>query len=290
MPTSDIKKPRGILKKHAGSGAFRHVQYPPPEDLRDLVEHFWSVRWDLRGREPYLQEVLPHPSIHIVVETGSSGPSARVLGVVRRKFTKLLEERGSAFGIKFRPGAFAPFLDGPVSLLTDRSVELDEIFGADGAALAEAIMAAEEDEERMARGVDFFRARLPEPDPRVALAGRLVELIVSDREILKVDHVVERHGVNKRVLQRLFDRYVGVSPKWVIQRSRLHEVAERLAAERIDEWAGLAVELGYFDQAHFIRDFRRVVGISPAEYMRRERAASTAISTMAAPSTNTSHR
>jgi AraC-like DNA-binding protein len=72
-----------------------------------------------------------------------------------------------------------------------------------------------------------------------------------------------------RQLQRLFKEYVGVSPKWVIQRYRLLDAAERVAAGTIVNWADLALELGYADQAHFIRDFKGLVGRSPAEYARR---------------------
>jgi AraC-like DNA-binding protein len=77
--------------------------------------------------------------------------------------------------------------------------------------------------------------------------------------------------LNKRTLQRLFARYVGVSPKWVIQRYRLHEAAERLAAGELIHQAELALDLGYSDQAHFVRDFKSIVGVSPAAYARAAR-------------------
>jgi AraC-like DNA-binding protein len=94
----------------------------------------------------------------------------------------------------------------------------------------------------------------------------------GDRTLVRVDDLVDRHGMNKRTLQRLFARYVGVRPKWVIQRYRLHEAAERLAAGGVDH-AALASELGYSDQAHFARDFKAIVGLSPAVYERQALAA-----------------
>lgn len=74
-----------------------------------------------------------------------------------------------------------------------------------------------------------------------------------------------------RQLQRLFREYVGVSPKWVIQRYRLLDAAERVAAGTTIDWADLSLDLGYADQAHFIRDFKKLVGRSPAEYARSVR-------------------
>ena len=66
----------------------------------------------------------------------------------------------------------------------------------------------------------------------------------------------------------MFNDYVGVSPKWVIQRYRLQEAAERLAEGRATSLETLALELGFFDQAHFCRDFKALVGRTPAEYAR----------------------
>lgn len=71
---------------------------------------------------------------------------------------------------------------------------------------------------------------------------------------------------SSRWVARLFRRYVGIGPKWVLQRYRLHEAAERIASGRVDAWSDLALELGYADQAHFVRDFRALVGQAPSTY------------------------
>jgi AraC-like DNA-binding protein len=69
-----------------------------------------------------------------------------------------------------------------------------------------------------------------------------------------------------RSLQRLFSRYVGVSPKWVIRRYRLHELLEQMHSGRHLDWAQVAIDLGYFDQAHLINDFKSITGYAPTEY------------------------
>ena len=84
-------------------------------------------------------------------------------------------------------------------------------------------------------------------------------------EITRVEHLCTHAGYSKRTLQRLFREYVGVTPKWVLDRIRLHEAAERMADGDAD-WASMALDLGYFDQAHFIKAFKAVVGRSPADY------------------------
>ena len=114
----------------------------------------------------------------------------------------------------------------------------------------------------------FLLARRPAPDPEVATVNRVADLIVGDRELSRVAAAAARAGIGTRRLQRLFAAYVGVPPKWVIRRARLHEAVERLEQGHGLDLAFLARELGYFDQAHFARDFRAAVGHPPTAYAR----------------------
>ncbi|RKH14037.1 AraC family transcriptional regulator [Corallococcus sp. CA053C] len=269
MAESNAGSPRGLLYPRPDARHFDHARLLPSEDLRPWVEHFWAVRWDLRGRPPYLQQNLSHPSIHWGFEHGTS----RIHGVPHGRFSVLLEGLGGVFAIKFRPGGFFPFVGTPVSTLTQRTVDAAALLGPEALALQEAILATDvtrdADRERAALAETFLRSRLPAPDANVARVQALVTRILEDRAVTKVEDLVTPGGPHLRTLQRLFRRYVGVSPKWVIQRYRLHEAAERLREATPPDLATLALELGYFDQAHFIRDFRRVVGCPPAEYARR---------------------
>ena len=109
-----------------------------------------------------------------------------------------------------------------------------------------------------------LRAHGFEDDPRVAEIGALYEAMLA-AEATSVEELCAHAGYSKRTLQRLFREYVGVTPKWVLQRIRLHEAAERMADGEGD-WPRLALDLGYFDQAHFIKAFKAVIGRTPADY------------------------
>ena len=264
MPRPDISKPRGILNRKAGEGKFYHSRIPVSGDLEHLLEHFWIVKWSLEGEHTYVAETLPHPSVHIVIEN----EGARINGVMTGKFSRVLRSSGRAFGIKFRPAMFYPLLGAPVSTITDRSLTLGKVFGVDGGALEQAIL-KETDETRCAEIADaFFRKRLSERDSLLEQVRDLVERIAIDREIVRVGQLASLMGLSLRPLQRAFRKYVGVTPKWVIQRYRLHEAAEQLATGGQVDLTDLALRLGYFDQAHFARDFKKVVGRSPGEYAR----------------------
>jgi AraC-like DNA-binding protein len=260
------ERPRGILnlrpaEAQAGSGLTR---YWPSADLAPFVEHYWSVRWDLS--EPRVAETVPHPSVHVVLADGGEG---EVVGVMRRKFTRVLQGRGRVLGTKFHPGAFRPFLAGPVSALTDRRVPLGELFGPAGHRLVSRALARDDDREAIAVVESFLRGRRPVAVEAMALAGRAAARIAGDRSLTRVDRLARELGTTVRALQRLFGEYVGVGPKWVIQRYRLLDAVERVAEGASVDWADLALELGYADQAHFIRAFRRLVGRPPADYARR---------------------
>jgi AraC-like DNA-binding protein len=257
-------KPKGLLKPPPGGEGSHYARYHPSADLEFFVEHYWIVQWDLTRQGPRLQENLPHPSIHVVFQRGSS----RVVGVVTGRFSILLKGRDGVFGIKFFPGAFYPFLKSSVSRITNKILRLDEIFDVDVQPLEDAIMSQTDDYRMIELAEAFLRERLPDRDEKVPEVRGIIERIMTDREIISVGDIVDRTGMNRRALQRLFNRYVGVSPKWVIKRYRLLEAAEQLASNQAADLLRLAMDLGYFDQAHFIKDFKSIVGKSPSEFAK----------------------
>ena len=107
---------------------------------------------------------------------------------------------------------------------------------------------------------------LPERDPLAEQAAELVSRITDDPGLRRVDQLSAESGMTARTLQRLFADYVGVSPKWVMRRARLHEAAERADSGEPVDWALLATDLGYADQAHLTRDFTVTIGVPPARY------------------------
>ncbi|HEX9985829.1 MAG TPA: helix-turn-helix domain-containing protein [Thermoanaerobaculia bacterium] len=257
------EKPRGVLNVRSAALAHGLSRYAPSEALAPFVEHYWIVRWSLA--EPRRAETLPHPSIHMVLEPARS----EIVGVMRGKFSRMLEGEGRVIGTKFRPGAFRAFVDRPVSSFSDRRWPLAAVFG-DRLNGFDARALAQPDDAGAVEEIEAFLQSLhPVASDAMVLAGRITGRIAAGREITRVEQLVEELGISLRQLQRLFREYVGVTPKWVIQRYRLIEAAERLASGPLPDLAGLAAELGYADQPHFIRDFKKIVGRAPAEYARQ---------------------
>jgi AraC-like DNA-binding protein len=107
---------------------------------------------------------------------------------------------------------------------------------------------------------------LPERDPLAEQVAALVSRITADPGLRRVGQLSAASGMSARSLQRLFADYVGVSPKWVMRRARVHEAAERADSGEFVDWAELAADLGYADQAHLSRDFTATIGVPPTSY------------------------
>lgn len=255
--------------------AFDLQRFPAAPDLAALVERHWLVTWALPPGRGASVTLLPHPCVNLVLDDGRLA----VAGVGRDRFTYALQGSGRVYGVKFRPGAFRPFLGASVDTITDRTFPAERLWGRAASVLAEELVEAPRIEQLVTAAEAFLRARWPAEDPQVELVGQIVAALLHEREITRVEDVVRRFGVPPRTLQRLFARHVGVSPKWVLRRYRLHEAAAELAAQQDRPWAEVAAELGYFDQSHFIRDFTAATGITPVAYAhacrRREAPMST---------------
>jgi AraC-like DNA-binding protein len=266
MVLRKLEAPRGILTSSAADRQhYRHERYHPSSDLDEYVEHYWVVEWDVPS--PTRVETLPAPQRSHDLRTRrqerDSRPFARE--VLSRPHRSGRGVRREVHAGRIPALRASPYVDvrGENCEPSARLRSASRRSGAGGSR-------REHERSRISVVESFLRAQRPPPDGNVRRVTEIVSTATNDRAILKVDDLVERFGLNKRTL-RLFARYVGVSPKWVIQRYRLHEAAERLAAGEPAGHAALAVQLGYSDQAHFVRDFKAIVGVSPAAYARAAR-------------------
>jgi AraC-like DNA-binding protein len=252
----------GVLRPGLAADRFGLARITPSGPLAPFVDYYWIVRWDLRGQPPYEQTILPHPNVNLVFEASGAG----IYGVDRALFTRRLAGLGKALGVRFRAGCFRPFWGAPISQLSDRVVPGVRVFGPLAEKTRQAIMYAETDAEMVGGAESLLFSCLPERDPVASQVAELVSLITSDASLRRVDQLAVVCGMSMRSLQRLFGDYVGVSPKWVMRRARLHEAALRADGGEPVDWAALAIDLGYADQAHLTREFTATIGVPPSRY------------------------
>jgi AraC-like DNA-binding protein len=261
----------GILHPTLAAQRFDYRRHVPHQRLVPFVENLWTITWDLRGQEPFTAHVLPYPSVNASV----TNEQADVTGLVRRRYDRHLVGEGYVVGARFRPGCFRPWTTGPVAALTDTHRPIAEVLGRDTAELQRAVAATSDRLERVDLFTAFLVQGLPDPDPVANSLALLVDEIALRPELKRVDQVAALADVSVRRLQRLFVDYVGAGPKWVITRCRLQDAAVSAAADAAPDWAALATELGFADQAHLTRAFSQIIGTPPAAYAAGVRSART---------------
>ena len=249
----------------------RLARLPASAALAPWVEYHWVLRWDLEPGTSYVSSTLPHPACNLSVEHGTGRAAARadpvvVTGVPTRRFDVTLEGSGWVHGVKFRPGGLCSLAAVNARTIRDTTVPAVDVLGPAAADELRCLGPTLPDEEcqDVIEGVLAGFGRTPERDYRLVLD--VVGLMLADRSLVRVSQVEEHFGVGRRTLQRLFERYVGVSPKWVLSRYRMHDVVSALDAGYRGSLADLAARFGWFDQAHFAGEFTDLVGVPPSGY------------------------
>lgn len=246
------------------AGFARNVQFatrPPPSDLKLFVEHFWSIRWNIAEGTYYSAEVMHRPYVDLFVSHEQSG----IQGTFRSKRIYPARGAGHILGVRFRPGGFKPFWPGRLADLQDRNADLAEGFPEAGDNFATDLMKMDDDSAAGAFA-SLLRARSPHFDGDIDLVNAIIAATETNEMLTSVASVAQMFGRSERWLQQLFNEYVGIGLKWLLQRQRLLGAAAQIRAADEPDWAAIAYDSGYSSQQHFITDFRKVLGETPVQY------------------------
>ncbi|AOW92720.1 AraC family transcriptional regulator [Rhodococcus sp. WMMA185] len=254
--------PEAIVRPMAAAQAFDVERISPREELAEFVDYHWLVRWSVS--KPHQQQVVPQPRVHIAAEDGQ----LLVHGVSRNPFHRMLTECGHVLGTAFHAGGFRPLLKRSVSAISETVQPGRDLLSGDDRPVGNQILAGTESAEMIEVFERYLLLSHPVPDP----TGREVTALVGEsqcrRDIVRADQLAAHAGYSLRTLQRLFSEYVGIGPKWVIQRFRILDAAAAAHSGDPIDWSALAYELGFSDQAHLTRILTQVVGTPPAKYVR----------------------
>lgn len=264
MPEFELKRDisTGILRRVKGEPFFQLNRYFPSPLLAGFVEHYWVVEWDLPAGVTHIQEVLPTLSVQLVFQHDD----ASIYGVMKKRFIRHLSGTERAVGVKFKPGSFYPFLKRPVNTIAQREANAYALLGITRPPIR--IELCGEHCVPLAAIESLLLDLLPEKDEKMELVQQITTAVMADHTIISANQLAAQFHLTVRTLERLFSKYAGTNPKWMIKVFRFHEIVEQIAASLEMNWAQLATGLGYFDQAHFIKDFRMIIGKTPQEYAR----------------------
>ncbi len=261
--SAESYEPRGRLDP---VGFERHVRfhtYLPPADLAPFIEHFWTIHWDKVDNPYHSEEVMHRPYVDLFVSMEQSG----IQGTFRGKRTYVAAGSGRIVGIRFRPGAFHAFWGGALEDLQDKIIDLEQVFPQIDRRYSEQLLTLD-DQAAIDDLLKLLRAQHPQPDANIEHVNAIITAIETDDSLQTVTAVAKAFSRSERWLQQLFQDYVGIGLKWLIQRHRLLAAAQQIRASDEPNWATLAYDLGYSSQQHFITDFKQVLGKTPLQYKK----------------------
>lgn len=226
------------------------------------VRLFEAAEWPAGAPERYRR--LPDGETELLVRFEAAKTSAAVVGTRTRVFEKLAENPGGTLLVRFRLGGAHPFFGRPLCELTDQYVLLPEL----GPGAWHPQLEAAEDAQAVARAtLGWLSAALEREDvydPQSARAVRRALRVIEEAETLpRVPQLAAAVGVSERQLRRGFDHTIGLSPKQFMRIVRFRRALRVARAVRKPDWAAIAEQSGYFDQAHLIAEFRELAGVTP---------------------------
>jgi AraC-like DNA-binding protein len=240
-----------------------YKEIPPSARLRRYVECYWSQSQE----EPGEHVVLPDGCVDILFSRIGGEPiGLTTVGLMTAPMRAPAAAEQSYFGVRFRPGMASAFMPG-AELLTDEIRPLDDLAGSAARRMFERL-AESHSEEEMAGVMDRLLRPLDPPDVGARVLWQLESAEVS------LDHVISQSGLSVRHFRRLCVERAGVSPKYLSRILRFRKAAQKIAALRglaQPSWADFAVACGYYDQAHFIREFQEFAGCTPGRFLQSRR-------------------
>lgn len=253
---------KGVLYQDQSEKHYKLVRIPATKDVSEIIEQFWWVKWTLANKQ-HEQQNLPDPSTNLVFEY----QGATLYGPIKRKFSYLMAQSGEKFGVKFTPAGYYLVTQANMPKLVDKQIKLVNWQQQPLAALYPPIADKIEFEAR----ARLFEKSVADFDQRkmrkACKVNQIIAYIRAGPDIFNTNQVADYFNIGERQLQRLFKQYVGLTPKWIIRKARMQECIEALQSGDYD-WQILIEQLGFYDQAHFIKEFKLMTGFTPGQYIQ----------------------
>ncbi len=258
---------RAVVDPTAASQHMEIRQFVPenPADT-PWLEHVWSVQWHLPHGVTHTQRTVPYPAFNLIADQTKG---CALFGCSTGCFDYDLSGTGQVVGFRFRPAAQIAFWSSDAAQLTDGQLPADQVLPATASAALTRLTVKNISLERIS---DVLTALCQVAIPISTGAknvAKMVQHIAELPRICRLDDLTGEFQLSERSIQRQFGQYLGISPKLVIDRFRMHEALGTMHSNQGAEFADLAARLDYFDQSHFTTAFRKMTGVSPGKYVSR---------------------
>ncbi|HKY27919.1 MAG TPA: helix-turn-helix domain-containing protein [Pyrinomonadaceae bacterium] len=249
----------------------------PSPALQKDVECFWfaSGAGNLPASAP--ERILPDGCLELIFHLGSQfqrwsavvgwqdQPRSFVVGELTKFLLVRPSGHASIMGVRFRPRGAYRFLRFSLDEFTDQNIPLNDLWGLAGKHLEERVNETLDDDERQKLVEEFLLLELSKSISRPRFQAA-VEDIIHSRGLTRVGEVAAKIGMSPRQLEREFRVGIGLSPKAFARIIRFQNLMRLVGEQPLREWTRLALDGGYADQPHMVREFREFTGQSPTEH------------------------
>lgn len=262
-----------------------YQEYNPHSDLRSIVKCYWTLEIP-KQKETQKQLILPDGCVDMCFILGDDikrftsdsefiiQPRQMLLGQITEQF--YIEPTGyvNTFAIRFYPYGFANFIDSPLNELGNKETPLDQLFGNEKAnQLSQEIIHAKTTIERVDIIERFLFSRLNNKAIIDHIVKSTIDAMFSSNGSKPLTAILKGDLQKRRQLERNFKKQIGVSPKQLSKVIRLQATLQLLLSQTSETLTDIAYENEYYDQPHFIKDFKEFTGITPKEFLTDDKMA-----------------
>ena len=251
--------------------------FTPVAELQPFVKCFWTLEDD-GSSTPERQRVLPDGCMELIFhygdhyrqyfEDGSNviQPKCFVFGQISSYIEIEPTGRTGIVAARFLPEGLVPFIEIVIAELENRAVDLYDLFGDEGKMLEVKVCSAADNPSRIKMIEEFLLSKLASPKTIDNITKACVQAIFQSQGQIGVVELADKMNINRRNMERRFISAVGLSPKQLSRVARLQATLKMLDQKQYSSLTSLAYESGYYDQAHFIKDFKEFTGLSPKSF------------------------
>ena len=194
--------------------------------------------------------------------------AAKIIGQITQPLTMRAKGKGKSFGIWFLPHTFSLFSGISVSHLNDKAISLDNIFSSNFIDLVQNCIYENDIKKLLEEMNSFLFKKLKQQSNHFKenVAEYAIQYILCKKEESTLDKLVKDCNISNRYLQKIFLEKIGYSPKFFIRVVRFQQALHHLSTSKTCSLTALTYQLGYFDQAHFIREFKEFTGFVPSQF------------------------
>lgn len=255
--------------------------FEPTPELAPFVRFFWALESDVGPGEEFVHRSMADGCVEIVFHyrgvfdelTAAGAVADSPLASIQAQSTTyrrfVTTESFGIFGAYLYPFAIPKLFSFPASDFTNISPDLESVFGFDGRRLDERVSSADCNEDRVSIVSNFFRAKLNAAKRELPPIFRSVHSIIDAKGAVNIPQLAREQTVSTRQFERRFKEIAGLSPKLYSRVVRFQAATQHKMSGNRD-LTDIAYACGYYDQSHFINDFREFSGYSPKEYFWNE--------------------